>query len=80
MSKKEEPAEKKISQLNNVAQDTNWRIYCAKEHQAAQQFNADWGFLTYNAQSKFKPRLVTWFIAGKEVPTTLDQRIEATIK
>ena len=42
---KEEPKVRN-NEITVVAQDTNWRTYVAKENRAADDFNADWGFLT----------------------------------
>jgi hypothetical protein len=56
MSKKEESkggdVKVKRGDLTVVAEDTNWRTYVSKEIQAENDFNENWGFLTYAAQSK----------------------------
>jgi hypothetical protein len=43
----------KRSDLTVVAEDTNWRKYCANDLRVANEFNENWGFLTHAAQGKF---------------------------
>ena len=44
------------NELTVVAQDRNWRNYVSKELKDADQWNADWGFLSANANGKSKPK------------------------
>jgi hypothetical protein len=55
MSKEEAKGEVKVkrSDLTVVAEDTNWRKYCANDLRVAGEFNENWGFLTKAAQSKY---------------------------
>lgn len=55
MSKEEAKGEVKVkrSDLTVVAEDTNWRKYCANDLRVAGEFNENWGFLTNAAQSKY---------------------------
>lgn len=43
----------KVPRLSVVAEDQNWRSYVAKELNSADAWNADWGFLSADAASKF---------------------------
>ena len=43
----------KRSDLTVVAEDTNWRKYCANDLRVANEFNENWGFLTKAAQGTY---------------------------
>lgn len=54
-AKEEAKGEVKVkrSDLTVVAEDTNWRKYCANDLRVANDFNENWGFLTKAAQGKY---------------------------
>ena len=66
----------KRSDLTVVAEDTNWRKYCANDLRVANEFNENWGFLTKAAQGKCLTKFkLTMSVDGQTVATTLEDRI-----
>ena len=77
-AKEEAKGEVKVkrSDLTVVAEDTNWRKYCANDLRVANDFNENWGFLTKAAQGKcLRANTNVIFEEGKTVATTLEDRI-----